>query len=88
MVSQGVLVANSTLGEGMYSAGGDWELEWDEDSQTPFVWNTVTGEWITYDDPTSISIKRNYCASMGMLGMMVWEVEYDTDAGILMSYMN
>jgi GH18 family chitinase len=52
------------------------------------VWNTVTGEWITYDDPTSISIKRNYAASMGMLGMMVWEVEYDTDAGILMSYMN
>jgi chitinase len=86
MISQGVLVNDGV--PGVYVGAGDWTEEFDEGTVTPYVWNNVTGEFITYDDPVSISYKRESALSVGMQGMMVWEVAYDTDQGELMQYMN
>lgn len=81
-----MLVNNGVAG--VYVGAGDWTEEFDEGTVTPYVWNNVTGEFITYDDPVSISYKRAYALSVGMQGMMVWEVAYDSDDGELMQYMN
>ena len=86
MISQGVLVNDGV--PGVYVGTGDWTEEFDEGTVTPYVWNNVTGEFITYDDPVSISYKREYAVSVGMQGMMAWEVAYDTNQGDLMQYMN
>ena len=88
LVSQGVIVANATAGAGVYVAGEGWQQKFDYDTETPYAWNNVTGEWITYDDPVSISYKRQYAVQQGMQGMMVWEVAYDSDNGELLQYMN
>ena len=53
----------------------------------PYVWNKSTGDFVTYDDPVSISYKREYAASQGMQGMMMWELANDHN-GELLSYMN
>ena len=50
------------------------QQEFNEGTMTPYVWNNVTGEFITYDDPVSINYKWEYAVSVGMQGMMVWEV--------------
>lgn len=86
LISQGVLVPGKE--PGVFIAGGEWQGGFDFDTAQPYVWNNVTGEFITYDDPVSISYKREYAASEGLQGLMVWEVAYDTDAGELLSYMN
>jgi|SRR5579859_891588 len=86
MLSQGVLVNNGT--DGVYIGANGWQQHFDYETISPFVWNNVTGEFITYDDPISISYKREYARSQGMQGMMVWEIAYDSDSGELMSYMN
>ena len=86
MISQGVLVNDGV--PGVYVGTRDWTEEFDEGTVTPYVWNSVTGEFITYDDLVSISYKREYAVSVGMQGMMVWEVAYDTEQGELMQYMN
>lgn len=88
LISQGVLVANTTAGDGVFVGSNGWQQKFDYDTISPYVWNNVTAEWISYDDPVSISYKREYAHDQGMLGVFVWEVSYDTDNGDLLQYMN
>jgi GH18 family chitinase len=87
LLSQGVLVADSSLGDGMYVGGGDWNYRFDNETVSPYVWSNTTAEWIQYDDPVTISYKREFAYQQGLQGMMVWEIEYDDDQGTLLSYM-
>jgi chitinase len=88
MISQGVLVADPGVGEGVYTAGNGWRNKFDWEPATPYVWNNVTGDFITYDDPVSISYKREYAFQQEMRGMLVFDVEIDTANGELIQYMN
>lgn len=87
LLSQGVLVADPSLGDGMYVAGDGWNYRFDDETFSPYVWSNTTGEFIQYDDPVTISYKREYAYQAGMQGLMVWEIEYDDNAGTLLSYM-
>jgi len=71
----------------MYIGDGDWNYQFDEDTFSPYVWSNSTKEFIQYDDPVTISYKREYALQQGMQGMMVWEIAYDDDQGTLLSYM-
>jgi chitinase len=84
LLSQGVLAIGWT--DGVYVGGPGWQTGWDANSQSSFVWNNATGEFITYDDPVTVSIKRAYAVSEGMKGMMMWELAYDTIDGELLSW--
>jgi chitinase len=88
MISEGVLVVDPEAGEGVYAPGKGWQYKFDWGSVTPYLWNNVTGEFVTYDDPVSISYKREYAVQQGMQGMLVFDVEIDTANGELMQYMN
>ena len=88
MISQGVLVADPEVGEGVYGPGKGWQQNFDWQSVTPYLWNNVTGDFVTYEDPVSISYKREYAFQQGMQGMLVFDVEIDTANGELMQYMN
>jgi GH18 family chitinase len=88
MISQGLLVSPSSTQkrrlhkrdnslDGVLIGGTGWQQRFDNASMTPYVWNNVTGEFITYDDPVSISYKREYARQQGMQGMMMWEISYD-----------
>ncbi|KAJ2844629.1 hypothetical protein J3B02_004912, partial [Coemansia erecta] len=61
---QGVLISPST-------AAAPWVRQWDPVSQTPWLFNPSTKQFISYDDPQSLKIKVDYAASKGLAGTMV-----------------
>ncbi|KAJ2462003.1 hypothetical protein GGI02_005562, partial [Coemansia sp. RSA 2322] len=67
---QGVLTSPST-------AAAPWVRQWDSVSQTPWLFNPSTKQFISYDDPQSLQIKVNYAASKGLAGAMVWSINMD-----------
>ncbi|KAJ2745597.1 hypothetical protein GGI20_002032 [Coemansia sp. BCRC 34301] len=67
---QGVLTSPAT-------AAAPWVRQWDPVSQTPWLFNPSTKQFISYDDPQSLQIKVNYAASRGLAGAMVWSANMD-----------
>lgn len=58
---------------------GNWIRVWDKKASAPFLFNKSTKQFITYDDPNSVSIKADYVIDHGLGGMMMWEIEEDTN---------
>jgi chitinase len=73
---------------GAYNGGPGWEQRFDNETKSPYAWNNGTGEFISYDDPVSVSYKREWARQQGMLGLMIWQVPFDRDGGELLDYMN
>ncbi|KAJ2059867.1 hypothetical protein GGI17_004140 [Coemansia sp. S146] len=67
---QGVLTSPAT-------AAAPWVRQWDSVSQTPWLFNPSTKQFISYDDPQSLQIKVSYAASRGLAGAMVWSSNMD-----------
>ncbi|CAO3588910.1 unnamed protein product [Absidia cylindrospora] len=74
--SQGVLSDPTT-------AASPWIRQWDNVTQTPWLFNPKSKTFISYDDPQSIGIKTDYALSKNLGGLMVWSV--DEDNGELLS---
>ena len=87
LVSQNVLVPYGNT-PGIYTGGPGWEQRFDNETKSPYAWNNSTGEFISYDDPVSVSYKREWARRQEMLGMMIWQVPFDRDGGELLDYMN
>ncbi|KAI8080054.1 glycosyl hydrolases family 18-domain-containing protein [Halteromyces radiatus] len=68
--SQGVLTTPTT-------AASPWIRNWDNITQTPWLFNPTTKDFISYDDPTSVGIKTDYALSKNLGGLMVWSVDED-----------
>jgi chitinase len=66
-------------------ATGDWIRVWDSKSSVPYLYNKVSRQFITYDDPESVKIKADYVIERNLGGMMMWEIEEDTKDGELIS---
>ncbi|CAF1332106.1 unnamed protein product [Adineta ricciae] len=56
---------------------------WDDASKVPFLFNSSTGIWISYDDLESISIKNNYIKQQQLGGAMFWELSGDRNAELV-----
>jgi chitinase len=56
---------------------------WDVDARAPYLWNSASRRFITYDDPQSIAVKRCYVEAMHLGGMMFWELRLDRDDELL-----
>ncbi|KAJ2015049.1 hypothetical protein GGI06_003400 [Coemansia sp. S85] len=59
------------------AAAAPWVRQWDDVSQTPWLFNPSTKQFISYDDPQSLQVKVNYAASRGLAGAMVWSSNMD-----------
>ncbi|KAJ2761131.1 hypothetical protein H4S06_001369, partial [Coemansia sp. BCRC 34490] len=70
MRTQGLLPSPST-------AAAPWVRQWDSVSQTPWLFNPSTKQFISYDDPESLKIKVDYAASKGLAGAMIWSENMD-----------
>lgn len=53
------------------------QLHWDGEGQVPYLHNSSTGEFITFDNETSLQIKCEWVKSMKLGGAMVWELGLD-----------
>jgi chitinase len=56
---------------------------WDERAQAPYLWNSASKTFITYDDPRSIRVKADYVRANHLGGMMFWELSQDHDDELL-----
>ncbi|TQV92043.1 hypothetical protein V2A60_004349 [Cordyceps javanica] len=65
------------------TAASPWVRQWDNVSQTPWVFNPQTKAFISYDDPKSLKIKVDYAASKGLAGAMVWSLNMDPSSTLL-----
>lgn len=62
-----------------------WTRHWHEAAQVPYLHDPATGAFISYDDPESLAIKRDYARGLGLGGVMIWEMSSDDDAGSLLA---
>ncbi len=63
------------------SSGAGWTRYWDDTAKVPYLYNSGTKQFITYDDKKSIDEKAKYISSKNLGGAMVWELSQDTRPG-------
>jgi chitinase len=56
---------------------------WDAAARAPYLWNSASRSFITYEDPQSLAIKRCYVRDMHLGGMMFWELSLDRNDELL-----
>jgi chitinase len=56
---------------------------WDDLAKAPYLWNSASRTFITYDDPQSIRIKTQYVKARHLGGMMFWELSEDRNDELL-----
>ncbi|GAA5811546.1 hypothetical protein MFLAVUS_004984 [Mucor flavus] len=78
MLSQGLLDTPLTAKE-------PWVRYWDEESSTPWLFNSKTMVFISYDDPKSIATKVSKAKSSGLAGVMIWSVDGDSSNNDLLN---
>ena len=66
-----------------YLGGGEFQQLWDDVAKAPYILNTSTGEYISYDNARSIAEKCKYSKISGIKGVMFWDYSEDT-TGTLM----
>ncbi|KAJ2888329.1 hypothetical protein GGI21_006742, partial [Coemansia aciculifera] len=54
-----------------------WQRYWDTTTETPWLLHNTSLTYIGYDDVDSLAIKANYIITSGLVGVMVWMVQYD-----------
>lgn len=59
---------------------------YDETAEAPYVYNDVSGTFITYDNPRSVKAKANYVIQNNLGGIFSWEI--DADNGDILGAMN
>ncbi|MGV6873754.1 glycoside hydrolase family 18 protein [Pseudochelatococcus sp. B33] len=57
---------------------GGWALYWDDDAQAAYLYNEQLGIFSTFETPGSIALKSEWAQSLGLGGMMFWDVSGDT----------
>jgi len=50
---------------------------WDDVSKVPYLYNSATGAFISYDDPESLCLKSDYIVENELGGAMAWESNGD-----------
>jgi len=56
---------------------------WDEDARVPWLHQPSSGLFLSYDDPVSLAIKREYVLANALGGVMIWEMSSDLDDQLL-----
>ena len=61
---------------------GGFELFWDPIASAPYLWRKSDGQFVTFEDPTSLKKKVEYVKSKDMGGVMFWQFNQD-NGGLL-----
>ncbi|KAF9959767.1 hypothetical protein BGZ72_008798 [Mortierella alpina] len=68
--------------QGVIDASGNaiapWVRKFDEESQTPWLFNPLTRQFISYDDRQSLQAKVEYAKQKSLGGLMLWAINQDT----------
>jgi chitinase len=53
---------------------------WDAAARVPFLFDSTSGTWVSYDDPQSVREKVRYVRDHGLGGVFIWELGGDDGA--------
>ncbi|MDG2335366.1 MAG: glycoside hydrolase family 18 protein [Myxococcota bacterium] len=56
---------------------------WDADSGVPWLHDASSGFFLSYDDPASLALKKDYVLANALGGVMIWEMSADLDDQLL-----
>lgn len=75
--SQGILSGPTTT-------TAPWVRYFDKTAGTPWLYNTQTQDFISYDDPQSLKLKGQYVKQNALGGCMIWDLAQDTSSSELL----
>lgn len=56
---------------------------WDERARAPYLWNSTSKAFISYEDSHSLEAKTRYIKANGLGGIMLWELSQDRNGELL-----
>ncbi|KAJ2805046.1 hypothetical protein H4R20_002248 [Coemansia guatemalensis] len=65
------------------SAAAPWIRQFDNATYTPWLYNSDTKDFVSYDDTTSIAAKAEFARDNGLAGLMVWHITNDYENELL-----
>jgi chitinase len=89
-VNGGLFQRGTAMPAGWKERDGDWNVlaqtrlkdpayvrHWDSLARVPWLYDSTTGTWISYDDPESVGEKSKYAREGGLGGVVIWELGGD-----------
>ncbi|MCO5065500.1 MAG: glycosyl hydrolase family 18 protein [Rhizobiaceae bacterium] len=55
-----------------------WTIYWDDNAQAAYAYNADDGIYSTLETPASVAMKAEWAQSLGLGGMMFWDITGDT----------
>ena len=56
---------------------------WDSVASAPYLYNSNSQTFVTYEDPESLALKARYVRDQGLAGIMFWDYEGDSQGSLL-----
>jgi len=81
LMQQGFLNTDGSVKDGI-------EYRFDECSMTPYLYNSSSHTYISYDDPNSFAAKGGFIRSSGLKGFTIWEAGGDSHDALLDAILN
>jgi chitinase len=91
--NNGLFQPSSGQPAGWRGGDGDWRTlsrtrlanpgyvrHWDAAARVPFLFDSTSGTWVSYDDPQSVREKVRYVREHGLGGVFIWELGGDDGA--------
>ncbi|KAJ1805274.1 hypothetical protein LPJ77_004317 [Coemansia sp. RSA 2523] len=69
--------------EGAEVSKAPWQRYWDNSTTTPWLYNPNSKQFISYDDPPSITAKANYVSERGLAGVSVFDITMDHNGELI-----
>lgn len=69
--------------ESNYINKSGYNRYWNDTAKVPYLWNSSTQTFISYDDVESIGYKTSFLKSKGLAGAMFWELSADRNKTLL-----
>jgi chitinase len=92
-VNDGLFQKGTGAPVGWKEMGGDWRVlaqtrlrdphyvrHWDANAQVPWLYDSTSGTWVSYDDPQSVAAKVRYVRAHQLGGVVIWELGGDDGA--------
>jgi chitinase len=92
-INDGLFQRGTETPVGWKGMDGDWRVlaatrlrdrnyvrHWDPDAQVPWLYDSTTGTWVSYDDPESVAAKVRYVRENRLGGVVIWELGGDDGA--------
>lgn len=92
-VNGGLFQPGTRTPAGWNQGDGDWRVlsqtrlldpryarHWEPTARVPWLYDSTSGTWVSYDDPESVAAKASYVRERGLGGVVIWELGGDDGA--------